>query len=123
MVELNIERCRGSFDANILAHQLVHLERIYFGLTNLNDILPFLHHSVKLKKLKIDDVNENDGNNILNLLELNEERKKLQNACKVIIYISEKIYLPTKWAIGGKEFSLIEIRRASSHQWGHQYRP
>lgn len=123
LVELEIGRCGGSFNANALAHQLMKLERIYFGLTNLNAILPFLYHSVRLKKLKIDEVAENDGNLILDLATLNEKRKQLNGARKVTIFIDEKVYLATKWAMNAKEFNLIEIRRGSAHEWGHQFIP
>lgn len=56
-------------------------------------------------------------------LNVNEEREKLKGACRVTLFIDEKVYLPTKWAMNGKEFRLIEIRRTSSHRWGHQFIP
>lgn len=73
--------------------------------------------------MKIDEVKENEYNYILDLSELDKEREKLKGACKVRIFIDEKVlivqkvYSATKWATNGKEFSLIEIRRASSHQF------
>lgn len=39
LVEMEIGRCGGSIITEILAQQLVKLERIRFGLTNLHSVL------------------------------------------------------------------------------------
>lgn len=54
----------------------------------------------------------------LKLITLNNERKKLAEAQKLIIYISDHVFLATKWATNNDDtnFSLIEMRRADSYK-------
>lgn len=121
LVELEIGRSGGLFDTNNLAHQLINLKRIHFGCTSFQTCLPFLRYSVNLTKIKIDEVRDNEYNcnqDVLDIAALNEERKQLEGARKVTIFIDERVYLATKWAINGMEFDLIELRRTSSHELG-----
>lgn len=60
-----------------------------------------------------DDLKQNRFSNssILHLAALNQERKHLNGAKKVIIFVSKDLYLETKWAIGQMDFDLIEMKR------------
>lgn len=89
------------------------------------DILPFIFHAVKLRSIKVQHFIIEHGDNfgperrqsrfcdgsVLHLAALNRERKRLNGAKKVIIYIDKNLYLKTKWAIGQTDFDLVEIKR------------
>lgn len=53
------------------------------------------------------------GADQLNLVELNTERAKVTGAKKLIIFISEKIFLETKWTTpnGDINLSYIQLKR------------
>lgn len=53
---------------------LIRLERLRFDYVSIDHILPFVCHSERLKAIQI-DILRNDGDD-LNLVALNEERKK-----------------------------------------------
>lgn len=71
---------------------------------------------------EIEESSDSNGR-ILNLVELNEERKKLMGAKKVIIYVRDDVFLATKWAThnGDTNLSLIEMRRSDSYEWNHHF--
>ena len=89
------------------------------------DILPFIFHAVKLRSIKVQHFIIEYGvdfdaqrrqkrffnESFLHLAALNRERKRLNGAKKVIIYINNNLYLKTKWAIGPTDFDLVEMKR------------
>lgn len=90
---------------------LRNLERLTLSNTvTVNDILPFIRCSAKLYRIH---VNFNEG--FLNLCKLNDERKKLASARKIIIYVSDNVFLATKWTAmyGVINLDFIEMRRAT----------
>lgn len=92
-----------------------NLLRVRFRLTSINQLMQIVRYLPKLKELIADfrEINSNP----LNLIELNEERKKLAGACKVSIYIAEEYYLRTKKAANNlyNEHNLIEIKRLQAY--------
>lgn len=52
----------------------------------------------------------------LDIAALNNERKKMNGARKVIIYILEDVYLRTKWAMMDINHNWIEIKRTISRE-------
>lgn len=112
-----------------IAKSFLKLERVSFKHAFLNEILPFVLHSPKLKELKVRRYyrqfgrnNEFDINgkcffkeNILDLMAINNERKKLNGACRVEIYVSEEVFFATKWAIGVTHYHLVGLKRALFH--------
>lgn len=95
---------------NALAANLMNLQYLQFGEANVNDILPFVQRSEKLKRIEIHSFQGK-----MDLMQLNKEREKLPEAHKVIIYISDYVFLATKWSIknGDTNLSKIELRRSS----------
>lgn len=95
---------------NNMATNLVNLQNLIIGEADSNDILPFIRRSVKLKRIEIHSFNGD-----LNLVQLNNEREKLADAQKLIIYIGDYAFLKTKWTItnGNTNLSKIELRRGS----------
>lgn len=97
------------FDSVSQANSLINLEQLNFNLTSLDTILPFIRHSKRLKTTRIGHV---VPNKILDLFTLNLERKKLVDACKVVIYVSENAYLLVKWKLDNLNLDLVVIRRS-----------
>lgn len=98
--------------SEIFAINLVNLERL--TINNLSqsqvEIIPFIRHTVKLHRIRM---NHHQG--ALNLWKLNNEREKLTNAKKIVIFVPNNIFLQTKWITtnGIINLSCIEMRRAS----------
>lgn len=70
------------------------------------------------------DVNRRNGLckwNAFNLNALNKEREKLSGARKVRIFVSNDVFLTTKWNAtnGNMNWSQIEVRRSHSYDWNH----
>lgn len=100
-----------------LAKGFVNLERIVFREASSNEILPFIRYARKLKEVRVCWLKKGlffDG--VLNLPKLNSEREQLRSARKATIYVDEKVFLATKWAIMQSDFKSIEMRRNSSYQ-------
>lgn len=120
--ELRIGLSSPVRNMDILAKCLVNLERLHIRYAAMDDFLPFICHSPKLKFIKIDAVKDlTDFNSKLDLNAMERERMKLTWARKVRIYIDECVYLATKWAYGMHEFSLVEIKRAHSNEWSNHF--
>lgn len=124
LTELNLFSCSNTIDTSVLARQLINLRRIYFRVIGPNQLMPFIHYSANLTKVRINYFGGvNSRSYSLNVAALNKEREKLKGAKRTVIYIPEHIYLQTKRKLNGTEYSLTEIRRVSSGEWGHQYGP
>lgn len=113
--ELEIMNSVNIKDLEILASNLTNLERLSLSNTVTGAdiiclIVPFVRCSTKLYRMQ---VNFNEG--YLNLYKLNEERKRLATARKIIIYVSNPMFLETKWKTMNGEINLdfIEMRRSS----------
>lgn len=109
--ELEIMNSVNLKDLETLALGLKNLEVLTLSNTaTVNDILPFIRYSVKLYRIQ---ANFDEGS--LNLCKLNEERKRLATARKIILYVSDNVFLETKWTTMRGEINLdfIEMRRAS----------
>lgn len=89
----------------------INLVRLYVEETSVDDILPFVRQSRNLNEITITHLEEN----ALDLSSLNNERKKLNGVRKVMIYVSEDVYLATKWTTKDFNLDLIEMERIDSH--------
>lgn len=119
--ELAILKNVNAIDMDILARLLGGLKRVFLFNASLADILPFIRCSVNLMKIKVypkDETSFTDG--ILNLAVLNKEREKLPGARKVMIYVPDKMFLKTKWAVkdGNIDFDFVEMQRYDLYSWG-----
>lgn len=94
------------------AVELANLE--FIKCARVNDIMPFIRNSPKLKAIVVTLLDENDAKT-LNIEELNKERSKLSNARKVTIYVEDEVYLKAKWSKNGTDRKFIEIKRIVSH--------
>ncbi|XP_031637985.1 uncharacterized protein LOC116350355 [Contarinia nasturtii] len=100
-------------DYETIAKNLVNVERIYFYQMKSDTFIPFMRFAPRVEEIKIDNLCEgiyfNDG--IINLTALNEERKTLNRARKITIYVKENVFLATKWATKSTELDLITLKR------------
>lgn len=109
-------------DMDILARSLVNLRRLYLANATIDDLLPFIRHSQQLNKIMaLLRLDETKG--VLDLAKLNTEREKLNGATKVTVYVTDDIFLATKWTIrnGDLNLSLVEIKRAGSIEWNYHF--
>lgn len=99
----------------ILANNLPNIKRFRFQEVSIDQIMLLFEHSVKLQTIEIirliDGINYSEDTHVIDLLELNEKRKRLPDAKKITLYVDEKIYLATKWALGETNFGLIRLKR------------
>lgn len=111
----------SGMDVNLLSN----LERVYFGHATFNDVWIFISRAPRVKRIKIDYLREGNyfdaTNGIINLKALNAERRKLDGAQKLTIYVKEEIYLTTKWAVLDTDFNLIRLKRIESIEWEHDF--
>lgn len=117
--ELNVTEASDVRDLETFPDKMPNLERINFSGASSDHILPFIRSSPKLKIMKIENLL--DGNHlvggVLDLIALNNARKGMARARKLIIFVNERVYLATKWAQRQMFFSLIELRRGESFEW------
>lgn len=106
------------FNFEPLTESFPNLRQAHINGVRTDQLLPFIRRSAKLKELSIKvilfpfDTTECQ----LDLKTLNDERKKLPGACKLIIFVRENVYLKTKEATRNlySNYELIEIKRIES---------
>lgn len=107
-------------EMELLAKSLENLKNIFIDNATLDDVMQFIRYSIKLSKLRVEFEH---GQGALDIEKLNEERKKLVGACKLMIFVTTDIFLQTKWAVKNGDLNLnaVEIRRADWYGWDHYY--
>lgn len=103
----------GNFDDfETIAKNLLRVDCVYFSHARSDTLIPFIKYAALVQKIKIDHLDEGTffENGIINLVELNEIRKTLTYACPIKIYVSEKIFLATKWALN-TEMDFVRLKR------------
>ena len=101
---------RSYMDMDEVALALCNLECISTEETNEEYMLPFIRKSPKLKEIRMEYLRDD-----VDILAMNNDRKKLERASKVTIYFEEKDYLRLKWKYGKSNFGLIELKRKESY--------
>lgn len=118
--ELGIYLCSSCTAFDQIAKDLVNLERVYFWKANLFNIIPFLRHSAKLRKIKVQHF-ETDADFVSILTAANKERGHLIGAQKVTIYVNECVFLEFKWATNSTDLGFIHLKRADAYEWEHHF--
>lgn len=120
----NLEELRLTAPTNIddlgtLPKNLINLKRIGFRKASIDDIMPFVKHSVVMQKIYVHCLvaSNQDSEIIIDLLAMNKEREQLPDAQKITLYTQEKTYLETKWAMKETDFRLIRLKRHGSIKW------
>lgn len=96
-------------NTEILAKGLTKLERLFLMKSDYDEILTFVRHSKRLKTMIISEnlYYRKD----FDLFALNEERKKLESATKVLISVPDYDYLILKWKLQFLSLNLVKIVR------------
>lgn len=107
---LTISNNVNASDMETLAKNLVNLKSLSIGAT-IDDILPFFRWSVNLRKVHL----HLDGH-FLDVAKLSGERAKLENARKIMVYVSDYVFLETKWTTknGDTDLKWVEMKRSTS---------
>lgn len=106
--ELCMDRCDDLNDFE----NMKNIERFQVDELDLDRMVYLIEEFPKLKLIKIDKFRDDSP---LDLITLNNERQKLAGACKVTIYIDDKIFVDTKWAVTTTDLQLIELKRRQSY--------
>lgn len=104
-------------DAENASINLVYLKRLYFSAANIDAITPFIRHSVRLQKIIVANLRSgiyfNEDTEVIDLVALNRERRKLVNAQKITLYVHGETYVATKWALRETNLESIRLMRYS----------
>lgn len=101
---------RSYMDMDEVATSLYNLECVSTEETNDEYMLPLIRKSPKLKEIRMEYLRDD-----IDILAMDDERKKLEQASKVTIYFEERDFLKLKWKYGKSDFGLIEIKRKESY--------
>ncbi|XP_055304289.1 uncharacterized protein LOC129569475 [Sitodiplosis mosellana] len=103
---------------NDVSMALNNLERIFTPKTSTEYILPFIQNSTKLREITMAGLRGE-----IDVVAMNNERKRLKMARKVTIYLEEKDYLKLKWKHACTDFGLIELKRNKSYDgvWDYTF--
>lgn len=132
---LGINTILSAAKACILAKTLINLEEIYIQIGTVHAIRPFIRTAIKLRKIYVyrmapetatATATSGGGNHMKyksNFVDaLNLERKKLNGACKTIVYLPDQVYVDMKCLANGRlNYDCIEIRRSESHVLKHPF--
>ncbi|XP_055297718.1 uncharacterized protein LOC129566123 [Sitodiplosis mosellana] len=115
---MRIGNCINIANKPALAQSLENLNEVHFNAAGIDDILPFVHLSPKLKKIGVILKLGENPNQAIDPVAMNREREKLLTktlyVSKVTIYIPQSNYLATKWKTTEIDLKLIEIKRVES---------
>lgn len=98
----------AEFEMETTIKSLTKLQHLTIDLATIDNILPFMRYSKTLRTIKILDLRNSHA---LNSFALNTERKKLENANKVVIHVKEHVYLHEKWQTRNLNLSHVKIER------------
>lgn len=116
--ELTIFDGANETEIDVLATGLVSIERVHIHNVKFNDIRSFIRRSMKLNKLKV-TMRDEPNATTLDIVTMNQEREQLIGARKITIFVSDIVFLETKWTMnnGNMNLNLIELKRADSFDW------
>lgn len=125
--ELYVDDSEHVVNFKMMVNVCINLKRIHFLLAGMDDIMPFIKRSADMQAIKVEVLGSVDNFNanigiIIDLLALNKERSKLPDARKITLYVEERHYLATKWAIKEIDLEYIRLRRKQSFDWHHNFR-
>lgn len=115
---------RMSSDAlKALENNFNNIDRICMVYAEFADILPFIRFSKKIKQIEVCHFGQTEEihfkDDIIDVIALNKERKKLKGAGKITIYVEEKVFLDTKLATGIPVNSLVQVKRSIARERKH----
>lgn len=127
LLVLGINTILSPAKANTLSKNLTDLEQIYVQIDSVYAIIPFARSAVKLHKFYVYRMGHESGFQTKKIKQrfihlLNEHRRKLTGACKLIIYLPDQAYVQVKCQSKDRlNQSHIEIKRSESHVVTHPF--
>lgn len=107
-------------DLKSFSKNLIKLKRIHFETASFDNIMPFIKRAKNLLIINVTHLEKGQHfskrTQTIDLFALNRARKQLTDAQKVTLYVKEKIFLATKWAMGMTDLDLISIKREESYE-------
>lgn len=98
------------------------LERISFAFASYDNICWILRCAPKLKQIKVFTFKgKSHSGGPLDLIALNNERKQVNGACKVSIFVDEKVFVATRWTFENINLSYMEMKRLHSTEWNEDF--
>lgn len=97
-------------DLEKMAKNLAHLERLHIFCSTIDELLPFIRHSKRLKELGVICVLRSKID-VADLRFFDEERQKFAGACPISIIVKEGNYLPAKWSTKNLNLNHVKIER------------
>lgn len=120
-----IKEIKSIVDCEILAKELINLKRLYFFEVSFDAITEFIRRSVKVHSIKMEYITAgthfNKDTQVIDILTLNRERKKLPNAHKITLYVEKEIYVATKWAFAEIDVGMIRLKQLNSKRHAGPY--
>lgn len=103
----------GESAADYLSSRYSSIEQLFLNYSDFSGISSFIRRLMKLREIHISGFDEGS---VLDIVALNKERKKLNGARKVTIYVDESLYLTTKWVTSTTALEMIELKRNCSRE-------
>lgn len=109
LTELCILIEKMSFDyADTLSKSLINLEVLRMHDGSLENAIPFVR---QLPKLRHVEAEKKTSDAKFCISSLNNDRKKLREAVKLIIYLGPEAFLEVRWESTQLQYEMVEIRR------------
>lgn len=107
-----------SSHAENLYPSLNNLEELYLHGNSILDVMPLARRLPNLRIIGIigESKASTESHQIFNVKALNDERKRLENACKLIIYLNDEAYRQIRWTSIDLFQKMVEVRRITNNK-------
>lgn len=108
---------RLSSRAESLYPSLNNLEELYLHGNSILDVMSLARRLPNLRIIGIigeSKASTSQSHQIFNIKALNDERKRLENACKLIIYLNDEAYRQIRWTSIDLFQKKVEVRRITN---------
>lgn len=99
---------------NLTVKPFINLRHLDIQYAAMDNIRMFVAHAPKLKRLRIISLLNNPPP-LTSFKEMDELRKNLVGACKIVIHVGEELFLKFKW-LSEIKFSMIELKRSDAKE-------
>lgn len=118
--EIRMRSSASVTDPESAVKNLVNLKRIHFHVAFYRELMLFITQSAPLRELKTTWLGYgphfSHHTHVMDLVALNQERQKLDDARKLTMYLHEDVYLFTKWTLKETNFEFIRLKRTESRK-------
>ncbi|XP_055309904.1 uncharacterized protein LOC129573437 [Sitodiplosis mosellana] len=121
--ELVVSAISEFTDVKVLAMTFVDLKRIYLKMATSDDIIAFIRYSPNLREIHVETLGHGSHfyGRILDVVYLNKERKKLEKAQKVKVFVNKKVVNASKSAVDDHEFSYVNLEKINFNAFHQKF--